>query len=183
MRPEPYLPTRDGFEALTELDRVDWSSLTHAYGTGVVGEEIYGDVARSLALVREDTIRAILEGLWSNVCHQGTVYEASAYALPFIAAIAAGDVPAESRSLLLALLGDIAVGGSHVAPGGSYAGSFGDGVDLLIRETIRRCERYLALIEQVEPAQVPLIAAIRLVTAEPSDDHRQAVLDLIDPED
>ena len=182
VRPEPYLPVRVGFEALAELDRVDWSSLSHAYGRGVVGEDISGDVARSLALIREDSCRALVDGLWSNVCHQGTVYEATAYALPFIAAIAAGDVPFESRSLLVALLGDIAVGGSHVAPGGSYAGSFGEGVDLLIRDTVRRCEGYLAHIEEAEPAKAPLIAAIRLVTAEPSDDNRQAVLDLIDPE-
>ena len=183
VRLEPYLPTHVGFEALAELDRVEWSSLSHAYGRGVVGGDLFGDVARSLALIREDTRRALVDGLWSNVCHQGTVYEASAYALPFIAATAAGDVPVESRSLLVALLGDIAVGGSHVAPGGSYAGSFGEGVDLLIRDTVRRCEGYLVHIEQAEPAKASLIAAIRLVTAEPSDDHRQAVLDLIDPED
>jgi hypothetical protein len=182
VRAEPYLPSRVGFDALTELHHVEWASLHHAYGVGVVGEDVSGDVARSLALLREDPKTALGEGLWSNVCHQGTVYEASAYALPFIAAVAGGDVPAELRAWLATLVGEIAVGGSYVAPGGSYAGSFGDGVDVLVRETVVRCDEYLASVERADQALAPLIAAVRRVTAEPSDENRQAALAIIDPE-
>ncbi|MDQ0923469.1 hypothetical protein QF038_001977 [Pseudarthrobacter sp. W1I19] len=43
---------------------------------------------------------------------QGTVYQATAYAVPFIAAVAAGEVPDGLRVPLVALLGDTAIGGS-----------------------------------------------------------------------
>lgn len=181
MRSEPYLPTRVGLDALGELDRVDWSQLQHAYGQGVVGSELYGDVRRSLALLRDDPTSAINHGLYSNVCHQGTVYEASAYAAPFIAAVAAGDVPSALRSMLVRLFGDIAIGGSFVAPGGSWAGSFGDGVDELVTDTVNRCDGRLGEIERADRGLLPLIAAIRHVIAAPSDESRQAALDLIDP--
>lgn len=183
MTARPHLPTSVGFDALTELDRVDWPSLRHAFGAGVVGDDLHGDVARSLAMLRDDPPTALGEGLWSNICHQGTVYEATAYAVPFVAAVAAGDVPAELRSQLMTLLGEIAVGGSYVAQGGSYAGSFGDGVDLLIRQTMGRCEGYLDAIEHSDSALAPVIAAVRRVSADPSDDNRQAVYDVIDLED
>jgi hypothetical protein len=183
VRAEPYLPTRTGFDALTELDHVDWTTLEHAYGVGVVTEEgLAGDVARSLALLRDDPETA-LEGLWSNVCHQGTVYEASAYALPFVAAVAAGDVPTELRSWLASLVGEIAVGGSFVAEDGSHAGSYGEGVDTLIRETVVRCDEFLASIERSDPALAPLLAAVRVVNADPSDENREAVLLLLDPDE
>jgi hypothetical protein len=179
----PYLPTRVGFGALTELDRVDWSTLHHAYGHGVVGDDLSGDVARSLALLREDPVTALKDGLWSNVCHQGTVYEATAYALPFIAAVAAGDVPDDIRSGLAALLGDIAISGSHVAPGGSYAGSYGKGVDVLLRQTISRCDGYLEAIAQADRTFAPLVAAVRLLTTDPSEENRQVVGSIIDPDE
>ncbi len=85
----PYQPKETGLDALDELDQVDWNRLQHAYGNGVVSLEgsntslgIAGDVARSLATLRDDPSFAIGDGLYSNVCHQGTVYEATAYAVP-----------------------------------------------------------------------------------------------------
>lgn len=179
----PYLPTRVGFDALAELDNVDWSTLHHAYGQGVVGTELSGDVARALVLLRDDPVRALNDGLWSNICHQGTVYEATAYALPFIAAIAAGDVSADLRSALSTLLGDIAINGSYVAPGGSHSGSWGEGVDTLIQQTLTRCDPYFDSIEKIDRMSAPLVAAIRRLTAEPSDENRETVDDIIDPKD
>lgn len=70
-----------------------------------------------------DPSPAISDGLCSNICHQGTVLQATAYAVPFIAAVAAGDVPDGIRAPLLALLGDISIGGSYVAPDRSHAGA------------------------------------------------------------
>jgi hypothetical protein len=126
-------------------------------------------------------VAALNDGLWSNICHQGTVYEATAYALPFVAAIAAGDVSTDLRSRLSTLLGDIAVAGSFVAPGGSYAGSYGDGVEELIPHTMTRCDGYLHTIEKVDPQLAPLVAAIRLLTADPSDENRHTIDDIVDP--
>ncbi len=181
MSPEPHLPTALGLDALAELDEVDWSSLTHAYGEGRLGSELAGDVAGSLALIAHDVRTAVNEGLYSNVCHQGTVYEASAYALPFLGAVAAGDVPSATRAQLVTLFADIAVGGSHVTVSGSNSGAFGAGVDQLIRTTIARCDGFLGLIAEADSTWGPLIAAIRRLTANPSAENRDAVLQLIDP--
>jgi hypothetical protein len=179
----PFLPSRVGLDALAEVDSVDWSTLRHAYGRGVVGTDLAGDVAKALSLLRDDPTRALNDGLWSNVCHQGTVYEATAYALPFIAAVAAGFVSTDLRSALSTLLGDIAINGSYVAPGGSHSGSFGEGVGALIQQTMTRCDPYLDSIEQIDQKSAPLVAAIRLLITEPSDENREKVDDIIDSKD
>ena len=176
-----YLPTRVGLDALAEVGHVDWSTLHHAYGQGVVGTGLSGDVARALALLGDDPERALNDGLWSNICHQGTVYEATAYALPFIAAVAAGDVSADIRSALSTLLGDIAINGSYVAPGASDSGSWDKGVNTLIQQTLTRCDPFLDSIEKVDRKSGPLVAAIRLLAADPSDENREKVDDIIVP--
>lgn len=182
MTPKPHLPNAVGVDALTELDKVDWPSLHHAYGQGRVGTELHGDVAGSLNLIALDIETALRVGLYSNTCHQGTVYESSAYALPFIAAVAAGDVPIATRQQLVALIADIAVGGSQVSANGSSSGAFGAGISELVRNTVVRCDHYLSLIEQRDFAMEPIIAAIREVTSCPSDETREAVWRLIDPD-
>jgi hypothetical protein len=56
--------------------------------------------------------------------------------VPFVAAVAAGDVPNGIRVPLLALLGDISIGGSYMAPDGSHAGALGDDVDVLVTKSL-----------------------------------------------
>lgn len=181
----PYQPNRMGFDALDELDRVDWSRLQHAYGRGVVSLGaadmslgIAGDVARSLAVLRDDPSSAIGVGLYCNVCHQGTVYEATAYAVPFIAAVAAGDVPDEIRLSLLVLLGDISIGGSYVAPRGSHSGAYGNHVEVLVTESLAISMRRLAAVRK--PVLVALIQAIETLLDQPTDGRRDSVESAID---
>jgi len=181
----PYQPDGTGFDALDELDQVDWSRLQHAYGRGVVSLGaanmslgIAGDVARSLAALRDDPSSAIGEGLYSNVCHQGTVYEATAYAVPFIAAVAAGDIPDEIRLPLLVLLGDISIGGSYVAPHGSHSGAYGNQVDVLVAESLATSMRRLSAVQK--PSLVALIQAIESLLDQSTDARRDAVESAID---
>ncbi|MFJ6537011.1 hypothetical protein ACIQH5_12360 [Paenarthrobacter sp. NPDC091711] len=176
----PYQPNETGLDALDELDHVDWNRLQHAYGYGVVSLEgsntslgIAGDVARSLVTLRDDPSFAIGDGLYSNVCHQGTVYEATAYAVPFIAAVAAGDVTDEIRVPLLALLGNISIGGSCVAPHGSHSGAYGDHVDVLVTDSLATSMRRFSAVRA--PALVALIQAIQSLLDQPTDVHRDAV--------
>jgi hypothetical protein len=65
---------------LEKLDSVDWASLQHAYGSAAD----IPNLLRSL-LSEDEQIRdnAIYE-LFGNIHHQGTVYEASSYAIPFL---------------------------------------------------------------------------------------------------
>jgi hypothetical protein len=121
---------------------------------------------------------ALSDGLYSTICHQGTVYEATAYAVPFIAAVAAGDVPDATRILLLALLGDISVGGSHVAPHGSHAGALGDEVDALVTESLASSMARLLTIQT--PGLVELVQAIQSLLIYPTDASRDAVESAID---
>jgi hypothetical protein len=181
-----YQPNGIGFDALDELDQVDWSRLEHCYGKGVVslgvaGDAsfaIAGDVSRSLAALRSDPSLAIGDGLYSNICHQGTVYQATAYAVPFIAAVAAGDVPDGIRVPLLALLGDIAIGGSYMAPSASHAGALGDHVDVLVTESLATSMDRLSAIRT--PGLAALIQAIESLLVQSTDAHRHAVESAID---
>lgn len=69
------------------LDLIDWSNLEHAYGSAA-------DVPRLIrALVSPEPAErtSAYEDLFASLCHQGTVYEASAHALPFLIELLADD--------------------------------------------------------------------------------------------
>lgn len=180
----PYQPDATGVRALDELGRVDWGQLAHAYGAGVIkfrascSLDIAGDVCESLILLPSDPQRAIAEGLYSNICHQGTVYEATAYAVPFITAVAAGDVPDGVREQLVALLGDIAIGGSYVAPQGSHAGALDAHVGRMVTDSLAMSIGRLSAIEA--PAVAAVVAELKALLAEPTDERRGAVDAAID---
>jgi hypothetical protein len=89
--------------------RVDWSRLSHAYGSA---EELPMLIARRAA-PDEATARAASHELWGTVWHQGTVYEASAAAVPALA-ILARDTATVDRVDLVLLLSSIATGRSYV---------------------------------------------------------------------
>jgi hypothetical protein len=65
---------------LEGLDDIDWANLEHAYGEA-------SDVPiliRSLASIDEEERKNALWELYGNIFHQGTRYEATSYAIPFI---------------------------------------------------------------------------------------------------
>ncbi|MFI6053213.1 hypothetical protein ACIBCO_24410 [Streptomyces violascens] len=64
-----------------ELDDVQWRSLTHAYGSA---EDVPG-LIRALYEADEGTVDEAIYELYGNIHHQGTVYPASAPAVPFLA--------------------------------------------------------------------------------------------------
>ena len=65
---------------LEGLDKIDWKSLEHAYGEA----SDVPDLIRSLASKDEEKRHDALWELYGNIFHQGTRYEATAYAIPFI---------------------------------------------------------------------------------------------------
>ncbi|MFF7472730.1 hypothetical protein [Streptomyces sp. NPDC008092] len=89
-----------------DLDRVDWSRLQHAYGSA----EDVPALLRDLASPVEKTAAEAEEELWSSIVHQGTVYAATAPAVPFLARLVAEGV---RRSALLGMLGVIAGSGDE----------------------------------------------------------------------
>ncbi len=92
------------------LDTVPWKQLGHAYGTADEAPALLYAVTHGTDEVRID---AWWE-LWGTIYHQGTVYEATAPAVPFIAAIAA--TPGHPEQVdAIAFLREAAVGGGDRA--------------------------------------------------------------------
>ena len=96
---------------LSNLDEVPWSQLTHAYGTAE-------DVPKLLRQLETEATDATYEDsalyhLYGNIWHQGTVYEATSYAVPFLLELAR-DVALPKRQGVVGLLGAIANGSSYL---------------------------------------------------------------------
>ena len=112
---------------LDGLDGIDWSGLHHAYG---LATDVPGHL-RALAGEDQEARDEALSWLFGTIWHQGTVYEATASAVPFLARIARQDrLPPDDRAMVVALLGAIAAGWSylevHRSSGASIAGARDD---------------------------------------------------------
>ncbi|MET9388517.1 HEAT repeat domain-containing protein [Streptomyces sp. NPDC002928] len=97
---------------LDGLDARPWSSLSHAYGSA----EDIPDLLRALAGADVDAADEALSELYGSVLHQGTVYAATAEAVPFLAGIATAN---HRTADVLALVGGMAESKDEygVAPG------------------------------------------------------------------
>ncbi|MGW7202155.1 hypothetical protein [Streptomyces sp. NPDC054837] len=76
------------------MTTINWAELTHAYGSA---EDIPGLFAQ---LGGPDDGK-VWNDLWSALCHQGSVYEASWAAMPVLADIARGRAPGEPLQAVL----------------------------------------------------------------------------------
>lgn len=79
------------------LDAVDWSSLTHAYGSAT---DVPGLIRGMVSPNPEVRQHANYE-LFGNVWHQGTIYPASAYVVPFLFEITDSDSPYKDDAVFL----------------------------------------------------------------------------------
>ncbi|WP_330238799.1 hypothetical protein [Streptomyces sp. NBC_00525] len=97
---------------LDGLDAVSWASSSHAYGSA----EDVPELLRTLAGTDAAAAAEALSELYGSVLHQGTVYAASAEAVPFLAGIAAAG---HRTADILGLLGGMAESEDEygVAPG------------------------------------------------------------------
>ncbi len=99
---------------LDGLDSVAWSQLTHAYGTATdVPDQI-----RGLVSAGKKTREKALWKLYGNIFHQGTRYQASPHAVPFLVQlVAAPETP--DRPEIVYLLVSLALGYEEsLLPGG-----------------------------------------------------------------
>lgn len=112
----PRMPPINGTGVLAGLTDIPWASLRHAYGPA-------GDVPGILRAILDGdqkTAKEAASELFGNIWHQGTVYQATAPAVPFLARLAA----AGCRTATLAgLLGCIAesTDESGIEPGSARA--------------------------------------------------------------
>ncbi|WP_405984384.1 hypothetical protein [Streptomyces sp. NBC_00872] len=91
----------DLVQVFADLDAQPWAELEHAYG----GAEDVPELLRGLAGEDEEEASEALSELYGSIFHQGSVYEATARAVPYLAGLAAAGV---RSSELLLLLGGIA---------------------------------------------------------------------------
>ncbi|MFJ4824817.1 HEAT repeat domain-containing protein [Streptomyces bacillaris] len=92
-----------------DLDALPWASYGHAYGSA---EDVPGCL-RALAGDDDAAADEAQSELYGSILHQGSVYEASAKAVPFLARIAAADI---RTAEVLLLIGGIAEGGEDPSP-------------------------------------------------------------------
>lgn len=102
------VPSASGVTALVDLDGVPWRSLANAY-SGVepgtyanylVPPDDAAAILRAFAEPDEDSQYEAFHGVLATLHHQGDLYEATAYAVPFLCALAA-DPPFTSEPRLL----------------------------------------------------------------------------------
>ncbi|MEZ6183994.1 MAG: hypothetical protein R3F62_03170 [Planctomycetota bacterium] len=100
---------RDDLEAFRrDVAQVPWASYSHAYGAATDVEQQLLDLVSTDAERRGEALHAAFGNLW----HQGTVYEATAHAVPFL--LRALEVPhVAERPTLLMLLACMAQGSSY----------------------------------------------------------------------
>lgn len=90
---------------LNGLDQVDWARLTHAYGPA----DDVPDQIRDLVSPDGERRRKALWALNGNIYHQGTVYEATAHAVPFLLEVLTAP-ECDEQPQLLELLSGIVTG-------------------------------------------------------------------------
>ena len=89
-------------ELLAGLDDVPWGMLAHAYGTA----DDVPKVLRAIASGDADTAAEAVDELFCNIWHQGTVYEATPYAVPFLARMAVAGLATADLVQLLGLIAE-----------------------------------------------------------------------------
>ena len=87
------------------LDEIDWASLNHAYGSAADVPAMLRNMASDVPDVRDN---AFYEA-YGNIFHQGTRYQASAPAIPFLLELLA-DASYTSHADVLLLIGNLVVG-------------------------------------------------------------------------
>ncbi len=95
---------------LNDLDTIDWQNLHHAYGPA--GDVPY--LLRALATDDEALRRKAMFELYGTIWHQGTVYEASSYAVPFLIELLESE-SVQGKGDILGLLASLASGSSYKA--------------------------------------------------------------------
>lgn len=119
---------------LDGLDNIPWKTLNHAYGSA----EDIPDLIRALTYDSDNIREKTLYTLYSNIWHQGTVYQATAYAVPFLIELLSASNVTRKYDILIYL--------SHLAEGNSYLDEYGE---LLFNDDKQETEAYKNQLEEL----------------------------------
>lgn len=92
--------------ALDGIDKINWAELIHAYGPA----EDVPDLLKALASDDQAQRENAFYELYGNIFHQGTRYQATPKAIPFIVNILESQESAEAKIELIHLLVNLALG-------------------------------------------------------------------------
>jgi hypothetical protein len=144
-------------DVLEGLEQVEWDHLEHAYGSSGDVPGLLRDLTSRRRRRRE---RALFE-LFGNIHHQGTVYSATAPAVPFLAELVRCDETDDRVRVELAwLLGAIAAGTSYLDVHGPMMEEAGERVDqTLLAEELRWVRAAREAVGVEVPGLVPLVGS------------------------
>lgn len=165
IKPLITVPSAVGRGALDELAGVPWETLKHAYGKGrierrgrnpLTGETIVSctpspdEILRSLvADDADERDEALNDGLFAVLWHQGSIYDATAYAVPFLAALAA-DAAVPARDAIVTML--LLVARSACSDEGDVDDEKCDNEVALTRRAFQSSAQHLSTMIDVGPA-------------------------------
>ncbi|MFK0256500.1 hypothetical protein [Streptomyces sp. NPDC090445] len=154
------------------IDDIDWAALEHAYGAADDVPDLLRAAGSADPQVRDEA----LEELVSSLCHQGSVYSATAAAVPFLARLAL-DGPGDRLRLLWLLHGAADGAGPEwrqvrraVAAALPPLLALADDEDRSVRRTM------VWIIAACEEASLPLMPLLRARLAEEDDAEVRADL-------
>ncbi len=94
---------------LDRINTIPWKDLSHAYGAA----SDVPDLLKSLTSTDEKVCQEAIYELFGNIWHQGTVYEATFYAIPFLVELL-NDTKVICKSEISSLLAAIAKGNGYL---------------------------------------------------------------------
>ncbi|PQO33357.1 hypothetical protein C5Y96_10925 [Blastopirellula marina] len=91
--------------ALADVDSVDWSAVDHAYGPATDVPALLRAMTSTESTHRDYAMQTLFQTIW----HQGTIYAASAKAVPFLLKLLEADGP-HDKAAVAYLLASLAEG-------------------------------------------------------------------------
>lgn len=139
---------------LENIDSINWSKISHAYGpaTDVPAQ------LRALAFGDEQERKRALHELHGNIWHQHTIYEATAFAVPFLVELVQNHVPQEGILSLIAL---IATGMSYMRVHQSLLGKW----TAEDEERLQREQQWVKAAKSAVAAHSPFFLALMNTTS------------------
>ena len=160
-----------GGDVLAGLEEIGWAGLSHAYGPA-------GDVPgllRTLISESPGERQRALHALYGNIFHQGSRYEATAHAVPFLARLAV-DRQTPQRDEIVHMLVAVAIGYDEAfLPAGIDIAAWRAGIERMRSADPEQRRRELgAWVEAAQSEEERRVRSIRRATYDPARALRSA---------
>lgn len=164
-----------GGDVLAGLEEIDWAGLRHAYGPAGDVPGLLRALAAGLPAERSHAVQK----LYGNIFHQGSRYEATAYAVPFLARLAL-DRRVPQRDVIVHLLAAQAIGYDEAyLPGGVDIAGWRAGVERMrVADPARRLRELDAWVEAARDEAERQVRDLHRAVDDPAAGLRSALDEL-----